>query len=179
MSERNALAGVMALHRENTPEDGNCQGYTAGGYGYLDHWCVECSEQSGREYGTSWPCPTVRAVTAGLADGSTKDDPLVKQALAVGGMLAEASTLSNAEASQVAWSALSLAGLHRLQTVCPDPKQVAQRIEQAILLAAAGVSHDQVMVIVKMASRGTVTNEDIAGLARSGITSQINGASHE
>ena len=58
-----ALEAVLALHRLNREDDGACQGYTSSGYGYLDRWCVECSEQSGREYGTPYPCPTVAAVT--------------------------------------------------------------------------------------------------------------------
>lgn len=57
-----ALKAVLELHRLNREGDGNCQGYTSSGYGYLDRWCVECSDQSSREYGTPWPCPTVRAV---------------------------------------------------------------------------------------------------------------------
>ena len=61
-----AVEAVLALHRRNRPEDGMCQGYTLGGYGYLDAWCVECSEQSGREYGTAWPCPTAAALAERL-----------------------------------------------------------------------------------------------------------------
>lgn len=57
---REALAPIRELHRRNRPDDGDCQGYTKQGYGYLNDWCVECSEQSGREYGTSWPCDTAR-----------------------------------------------------------------------------------------------------------------------
>ena len=56
------LEAVLELHRLNREDDGSCQGYTSSGYGYLDRWCVECSEQSGREYGTPWPCPTVTAL---------------------------------------------------------------------------------------------------------------------
>lgn len=55
---REALAPIRKLHRRNRPDDGACQGYTGLRYGYLDDWCVECSEQSGREYGTPWPCDT-------------------------------------------------------------------------------------------------------------------------
>ena len=61
-----ALEAVLALHRLNREDDGDCQGYTSHGYGYLDRWCVECSEQSGREYGTPWPCPTVAAIESAL-----------------------------------------------------------------------------------------------------------------
>ena len=61
-----ALRAVLELHRLNREDDGNCQGYTSSGYGYLDRWCFECSEQSGREYGVQWPCLTVRAVEAAL-----------------------------------------------------------------------------------------------------------------
>lgn len=62
-----ALRAVMQLHRANAPEDGTCQGYHAFGYGYLSTpWCVECSDQSGREYGVAWPCQTVRAVAEAL-----------------------------------------------------------------------------------------------------------------
>lgn len=61
-----ALKAVLKLHRLNREDDGDCQGYTSSGYGYLDRWCVECSDQSGREYGTPWPCPAVRAVDAAL-----------------------------------------------------------------------------------------------------------------
>lgn len=67
-----AIEAVLELHRENTPEDGSCQGYTDTGYGYLDSWCVECSGQSGREYGTDFPCPTVQAVTEALAAGGPR-----------------------------------------------------------------------------------------------------------
>lgn len=66
-----ALVKVLELHRENTPEDGSCQGYTDTGYGYLDSWCVECSEQSGREYGTDFPCLTVQAITETLIGGES------------------------------------------------------------------------------------------------------------
>ena len=62
-----ALEAVLALHRLNREDDGVCQGYISSGYGYLDRWCVECSEQSGREYGTPWPCPTVAAITEALS----------------------------------------------------------------------------------------------------------------
>ena len=62
-----ALTAVLDLHRLNREDDGVCQGYTSSGYGYLDRWCVECSEQSGREYGTPYPCPTVAAVTGALS----------------------------------------------------------------------------------------------------------------
>lgn len=62
-----ALRGVLELHRANDPEDGNCQGYRAYGYGHLDSpWCVECSDQSGREYGVPWPCATARAISEAL-----------------------------------------------------------------------------------------------------------------
>ena len=62
-----ALEAVLELHRLNREDDGECQGYISSGYGYLDRWCVECSEQSGREYGTPWPCPTVAAITEALS----------------------------------------------------------------------------------------------------------------
>ena len=62
-----ALETVLELHRLNREDDGVCQGYTSSGYGCLDRWCVECSEQSGREYGTPWPCPTVAAITEALS----------------------------------------------------------------------------------------------------------------
>ena len=62
-----ALTAVLARHRLNREDDGDCQGYTSSGYGYLDRWCVECSEQSGLEYGTPWPCPTVAAITEALS----------------------------------------------------------------------------------------------------------------
>ena len=62
-----ALKAVLALHRLNREDDGVCQGYTSSGYGYMDRWCVECSEQSGREYGTPWPCPTAAAITEALS----------------------------------------------------------------------------------------------------------------
>lgn len=58
VAAREALAPIRKLHRRNRPDDGACQGYTGLRYGYLDDWCVECSEQSGREYGTPWPCDT-------------------------------------------------------------------------------------------------------------------------
>ena len=64
---RDALTAVLDLHRLNREDDGVCQGYTSSGYGYLDRWCVECSEQSGREYGTPYPCPTVAAITEALS----------------------------------------------------------------------------------------------------------------
>ena len=66
-SALDALEAVLELHRLNREDDGDCQGYTSSGYGYLDRWCVECSEQSGREYGTPWPCPTVAALTEALS----------------------------------------------------------------------------------------------------------------
>ena len=59
---REALAPIRELHRRNRPDDGYCQGYCASGYGFLDSWCVECSDQSGREYGTAWPCDTARLI---------------------------------------------------------------------------------------------------------------------
>ena len=62
-----ALTAVLDLHRLNREDEGVCQGYTSSGYGHLDRWCVECSEQSGREYGTPWPCPTVAAITEALS----------------------------------------------------------------------------------------------------------------
>ena len=62
-----ALEAVLDLHRLNREDDGVCQGYTSSGYGYLDRWCVECSEQSGREYGTPYPCPTAAAITEALS----------------------------------------------------------------------------------------------------------------
>ena len=62
-----ALRGVLELHRANDPADGNCQGYRAYGYGHLDSpWCVECSDQSWREYGVPWPCATARAISEAL-----------------------------------------------------------------------------------------------------------------
>lgn len=63
----NGLKAVLRRHRLNGGGDGACQGYTSSGYGYLDDWCVECSAQSGFEYGTAYPCPTVRAVERALA----------------------------------------------------------------------------------------------------------------
>ena len=62
-----ALEAVLERHRLNSEIDGNCQGYTSTGYGYLDRWCVECSKQTGREYGAPWPCPTVAAITEALS----------------------------------------------------------------------------------------------------------------
>ena len=62
-----ALEAVLARHRLNREDEGVCQGYTSSGYGHLDRWCVECSEQSSLEYGTPWPCPTVAAVTGALS----------------------------------------------------------------------------------------------------------------
>ena len=55
---------VRELHRQNTQTDGECQGYDpkTGKYGYLKKFCVECSNQSGREYGTAYPCDTAIAL---------------------------------------------------------------------------------------------------------------------
>ena len=62
-----ALEAVLALHRLNREDDGDCLGYTGSSYGHLDRWCVECTGRSDREYGTPYPCPTVAAITEALS----------------------------------------------------------------------------------------------------------------
>ena len=56
-----ALEAVLKLHRDG----GESQGYLDNGhYGVIDHCCTECG--SFGEYGTTWPCPTVKAITDAL-----------------------------------------------------------------------------------------------------------------
>lgn len=56
-----ALEAVLAIHRDG----GESQGYLDNGhYGVIDHCCTECGSHG--EYGTPWPCPTVKAITDAL-----------------------------------------------------------------------------------------------------------------
>lgn len=60
-----ALEDVLKLHRDG----GESQGYLDNGhYGVIDHCCTECGSHG--EYGTPWPCPTVKAITTAL-EGET------------------------------------------------------------------------------------------------------------
>lgn len=56
-----ALEAVLKVHRDG----GESQGYLDNGhYGVIDHCCTECGSHG--EYGTPWPCPTVKAITDAL-----------------------------------------------------------------------------------------------------------------
>lgn len=56
-----ALEAVLELHKDG----GESQGYLDNGhYGVIDHCCTECGSHG--EYGTPWPCPTVKAITDAL-----------------------------------------------------------------------------------------------------------------
>ena len=60
-----ALEAVLAIHRDG----GESQGYLDNGhYGVIDHCCTECGSHG--EYGTPWPCPTVKAVADALGGGT-------------------------------------------------------------------------------------------------------------
>lgn len=49
---------LLAIHADG----GRSQGYTATGYGYIDHCCETCGAFG--EYGHPWPCDTVRALAS-------------------------------------------------------------------------------------------------------------------
>lgn len=63
-----ALRAVLDLH---VAGDGSSQGYTSGGYGYINPYCAGC--EASDEYAVEWPCETVRAITAALDPAAVRE----------------------------------------------------------------------------------------------------------
>lgn len=58
------ITEAAKLHRKG----GASQGYTADGYGYIEHCCETCGTFG--EYGEPWPCKT--AIALGLNEGDER-----------------------------------------------------------------------------------------------------------